>query len=85
MATSRKQHARTASPTYREERADIVRTIEQRVIGGEWGANGSTSVAQADEPADRLHLRRGDPSFDVGAAAAGPGCTCRRRWDARSP
>ena len=34
----------------------LTRQIEQRVIGGDWGANGITTMAQADTLARQLHL-----------------------------
>ena len=58
---------------YREERGDVVRTIEQIVIGGDWGANGYTTVAQADQLAALLELGRGSLLLDVGAGRGWPG------------
>lgn len=58
---------------YREERVDVVRETEQRVIGGDWGANGYTTITQADGLADRLDLRQGDLLLDVGAGRGWPG------------
>jgi len=57
--------------------------IERRVIGGVWGANGYTTVEQADELARRLQLGPGDLLVDVGTGrgwpavylAAATGCT----------
>jgi hypothetical protein len=49
--------------------------IEQRVIGGDWGANGFTTMAQADTLARELHLSAGDRLLDLGSGGAGPGCT----------
>lgn len=58
---------------YREECVDVVWGIEQRVIGGDWGANGYTTIAQADGLAVRLGLRHGDGVLDVGAGRGWPG------------
>ena len=58
MGTSREQEARDRfAGRYREERVDVVQEIERRVIGAEWGANGYTTITQADGLADRLGLR----------------------------
>ena len=47
MATRREQQAKDRfSERYREQRADVVRTIEHTVIGGDWGANGYTTIAK---------------------------------------
>lgn len=61
------------SNRYREERGDVVRAIEQTVIGGDWGANGYTTIAQADELATLLDLRRGSMLLDIGAGRGWPG------------
>jgi 2-polyprenyl-3-methyl-5-hydroxy-6-metoxy-1,4-benzoquinol methylase len=47
--------------------------IEARVIGATWGANGYTTVAQADELARRLGLRPGVRLLDVGTGRGWPG------------
>jgi len=61
------------SERYREERVDVVRTIEQTVIGGDWGANGYTTIAQADQLGALLKLRHGSLLLDVGAGRGWPG------------
>ena len=49
MATRQEREANARfSQRYGEERGDVVRAIELAVIGGDWGANGYTTVAQAD-------------------------------------
>ncbi len=74
MVTSKEQEARGRfADRYREERVDVVREIERRVIGGDWGANGYTTIAQADDLADRLRLRREDLLLDFGAGRGWPG------------
>ena len=73
-STAEEQEARDRfADRYREERVDVVREIEQRVIGGDWGANGYTTIAQADDLAERLRLRRGDLLLDLGAGRGWPG------------
>jgi hypothetical protein len=59
---------------YRNTPSLLARQIEQRVIGGDWGANGFTTMAQADTLADELHLSAADRLLDVGSGGAGPGC-----------
>ena len=55
MVTAKEQEARDRfADRYREERVDVVRAIERRVIGGDWGANGYTTIDQADDLANRL-------------------------------
>lgn len=74
MVSSKEQEARDRfADRYREERVDVVRAIERRVIGGDWGANGYTTIEQADDLADRLQLSRGDLLLDVGAGRGWPG------------
>ncbi len=74
MVTAQEQEARDRfADRYRQERVDVIREIEQRVIGGDWGANGYTTIAQADGLADRLGLRAGQLLLDVGAGCGWPG------------
>ena len=47
--------------------------IERRVIGGDWGANGCTTMTQADTLADELHLSAGDRLLDLGTGRGWPG------------
>ena len=47
--------------------------IEQEVIGAVWGANGYTTVAQADELGRRLELGPGARLLDVGTGRGWPG------------
>jgi cyclopropane fatty-acyl-phospholipid synthase-like methyltransferase len=71
---SKEQEARDRfADRYREERVDVVQGIERRVIGGDWGANGYTTIAQADQLAEHLHLSPGDLLLDVGAGRGWPG------------
>jgi 2-polyprenyl-3-methyl-5-hydroxy-6-metoxy-1,4-benzoquinol methylase len=52
---------------------DVTDQIEQRVIGANWGANGYTTLRQADELADGLALRPGVRVLDVGTGRGWPG------------
>jgi 2-polyprenyl-3-methyl-5-hydroxy-6-metoxy-1,4-benzoquinol methylase len=51
----------------------VAHQIEQRVIGGDWGANGFTTMAQADTLAHELHLSAGDRLLDLGTGRGWPG------------
>jgi methylase of polypeptide subunit release factors len=53
--------------------AEVAAEIERRVIGAAWGANGYTTVEQADELARRLDLGPGRNLLDVGTARGWPG------------
>jgi cyclopropane fatty-acyl-phospholipid synthase-like methyltransferase len=61
-----------------EERYGIVvspvaRQLERRVIGGDWGANGYTTMAQADTLARGLGLSATDRLLDIGTGRGWPG------------
>jgi hypothetical protein len=74
MVTAQEQEASDRfADRYRQEPVDIVREIEQRVVGGDWGANGYTTLTQADDLAERLRLSRGDLLLDLGAGRGWPG------------
>jgi predicted O-methyltransferase YrrM len=51
----------------------VARQIERRVIGGDWGANGYTTMAQADALADGLGLSATDRLLDIGTGRGWPG------------
>jgi len=74
MATRQEKEASARfSQRYGEERGDVVRAIERDVIGGDWGANGYTTIAQADQIADILQLGPGSMILDIGAGRGWPG------------
>ena len=56
-------------PCSRSATATLRPQIEQRVIGGDWGANGFTTMAQADTLARELHLSAADPAASEGLLA----------------
>jgi SAM-dependent methyltransferase len=58
---------------YREAPVDVLQAIERTVIGGDWGANGYTTIAQADELAAALDPRRRSLLLDIGAGRGWPG------------
>jgi hypothetical protein len=66
--------ARYALPTAR-----VVQEIERRVLGAVWGANGYTTVAQADALAERLDLRPGKLLMDLGTGRGWPGLYVAKR------
>jgi methylase of polypeptide subunit release factors len=74
MATRQERQANERfSRRYGEERGDVVRSIELAVIGGDWGANGYTTIAQADQLAAMLELGTGSLVLDIGAGRGWPG------------
>jgi 2-polyprenyl-3-methyl-5-hydroxy-6-metoxy-1,4-benzoquinol methylase len=59
------------------------RRIEQRVIGGDWGANGFTTMTQADTLASGLGLSSGDRLLDLGSGRGWPGLYLAARTGCR--
>jgi len=47
--------------------------IERRVIGGDWGANGYTTMVQADQLAGGLGLSAAERLLDIGTGRGWPG------------
>jgi 2-polyprenyl-3-methyl-5-hydroxy-6-metoxy-1,4-benzoquinol methylase len=58
---------------YRVAQTELTRQIELAVIGGDWGANGYTTAAQADRLGRDLYLGPGTRLLDVGAGRGWPG------------
>lgn len=58
---------------YRVGPDEASRRMELAVIGGDWGANGYTTVAQADLLGRELGLRPGMRLLDIGAGRGWPG------------
>jgi hypothetical protein len=71
------------SQRYGEERGDVVRAIELSVIGGDSGANGYTTVAQADQLAAMLEMSTGSLVLDIGLVGDGRVSTSLRKQDVR--
>jgi 2-polyprenyl-3-methyl-5-hydroxy-6-metoxy-1,4-benzoquinol methylase len=65
VATFRDRYGRPAT--------DATRELERLVIGGDFGANGYTTMAQAHLMAERLELREGHRLLDVGSGRGWPG------------
>ena len=68
---------------YRNTPSLLARQIEQRVIGGDWGANGFTTMAQADTLARELHLSAADRLLDLGSGRGWPGLYLAARTGCR--
>jgi SAM-dependent methyltransferase len=68
---------------YRNTPSPLTRQIEQRVIGGDWGANGFTTMAQADTLARGLHLSAADRLLDLGSGRGWPGLYLAARTGCR--
>lgn len=65
--------AATFSERYSRPASDATRDLERRVIGGDFGANGYTTMAQADLMAERLRLQSDHRLLDVGSGRGWPG------------
>jgi SAM-dependent methyltransferase len=68
---------------YRNTPSLLACQIEQRVIGGDWGANGYTTMAQADILARGLGLSAGDRLLDLGTGRGWPGLYLAARTGCR--
>jgi SAM-dependent methyltransferase len=68
---------------YRSTPSQLTRQIELRVIGGDWGANGYTTMAQADTLARELGLSAGDRLLDLGTGRGWPGLYLAARTGCR--
>jgi 2-polyprenyl-3-methyl-5-hydroxy-6-metoxy-1,4-benzoquinol methylase len=65
--------AATFAERYGRKATEATRELERLVIGGDFGANGYTTVAQADVLAERLELGPRKRLLDVGAGRGWPG------------
>jgi SAM-dependent methyltransferase len=68
---------------YRNTPSPLACQIEQRVIGGDWGANGFTTMTQADTLARELGLSAGDRLLDLGSGRGWPGLYLAARTGCR--
>jgi SAM-dependent methyltransferase len=68
---------------YRYTPSSLAGQIELRVIGGDWGANGFTTMAQADTLASALSLSAGDRLLDLGTGRGWPGLYLAARTGCR--
>jgi hypothetical protein len=60
----------------------VVHEIGRKVVGDVWGANGFTTLSQADLLADCLDLGTGKRLLDIGTGRGWPGSTSRSGPDA---
>jgi methylase of polypeptide subunit release factors len=75
MAPSRdeREAGEVFAERYRRPGSDATRDVERLVIGSDFGANGYTTVAQADLLAQRLGLAAGKHLLDIGSGRGWPG------------
>lgn len=74
MTTSDEREAlEEFSERYAGAPTDAERAVEAAVIGGDWGANGYTTMAQADRIGQLLELAPGRTLLDAGAGRGWPG------------
>ena len=71
--------ARRFAGTYAADQTDAALLVERDVIGASVGANGYTTVDQADLLAERLDLRPGMRLLDIGAGRGWPGLHLAKR------
>jgi SAM-dependent methyltransferase len=64
---------------YLLDRWEVLDSIERAVIGADWGANGYTTLTQADELADRLELEASKRLLDIGTGQGWPGLYLARK------
>lgn len=81
MSLSRDERdaASTFAARYGRESSDATIELERRVIGGDFGANGYTTVAQADFLAEQLELEPAKWLLDIGAGRGWPGLYLTKR------
>jgi len=64
---------------YRSAQNETTRRVEQAVIGGDWGANGYTTLAQADQLGRALGLEAASRLLDLGSGRGWPGLYLAQR------
>ena len=73
MTKIERETAERFAQRYRVGPAEVSRRVELAVIGGDWGANGYTTMAQADQLGRELRLGPGARLLDLGAGCGWPG------------
>ena len=83
---TRKEHdvRQRFAARYGEARTDVIQQIERAVIGGDWGANGYTTMQQADQLATALRLGPERGCWTSAPDGAGRACTSPPARAARS-
>ena len=84
MTSSEAKAAELFTERYRIGPTDVTRRIERAVIGGDWGANGYTTLAQAGSSAPNWGWAPGSGSSTSAPGRGGPACTWRQPPAARS-
>ena len=64
---------------YGRPSSDAARKVERLVIGADFGANGYTTVPQADSLGEQLELAHGRRLLDVGSGRGWPGLYLAKR------
>ena len=73
MSTDEDEAREKFAERYALGTADVNREVERAVIGGDWGANGYTTMAQADELGRLVGAAPGRRLLDIGAGRGWPG------------
>lgn len=73
MTRCERETAAHFAERYRAAPDEVSRHIEEAVIGGDWGANGYTTLAQADLLGRELALQPGARLLDLGTGRGWPG------------
>ena len=73
MSKAEQQARVDFSEWYSITQTSLVDDIEERVIGAVWGANGFTTLAQADLLSERLLLSSDKRLLDIGTGRGWPG------------
>jgi 16S rRNA G1207 methylase RsmC len=73
VKTQQRDSVERFAERYRVGPNEATRQIELAVIGGDWGANGYTTVDQADLLGQVLALQPGTQLLDLGAGRGWPG------------
>src|SRR2546425_8593001 len=68
-----REAAATFSERYERPASDATRELERLVIGGDFGANGYTTMTQADLMARSLRVRKAHRLLDIGSGRGWPG------------